>query len=297
MQSQARMAYSVFTLASLLTGFSAPQNKDKDSAFAPGHQLQILSKQDPSLMALVEISWEGDAQLPLCGKWRLVGMSPSEVGLKFGRCLTAFYKSVPDVVILNVNPEQVAVRAGKRGETLSTLKIHANHSIPSVLASAGLSDGPESQVRILTPYGLDLVVLPSEYLQHRSFRWRGGETILVEPVRDERDAGHVDVLGEVRRPGRIRYRPLLTVFDVFRDVQGSTPQAVENKIVLIRATTGEKIETTWNDSTLRLEPGDALWVPAQRESSWEKGVRVGNSFLSLFNALLLVALTQRKSIP
>lgn len=226
MHGQARMTYSIVILTSLLMGLTDPPNKENEVVFAPGHQLQILSNQDSGLRGLVDISWEGDAQLPLCGKWRLTGMSPSEVTLKFKRCLIAFYKKVPDVIILNVNSERVAVRAGKRGEVLSTFKIHTNLSIPSVLASAGLSDGPESQVRILTPYGLDLVVLPSEYLQHRSFRWRGGETILVEPVRDERDAGHVDVLGEVRRPGRIRYRPLLTVFDVFRDVQGDRKSVV-----------------------------------------------------------------------
>jgi protein involved in polysaccharide export with SLBB domain len=287
----------ILLLWAVLLGFSEQGQVEVIATLAPGNQLQIASGQDASLRSVIEINWEGDAQLPLCGKWRLAGMMLSEFETQFKKCLASFYRKIPEVRVQRLNPLLVAVRVGERGGTLTTHRIHASLSLSSFLAKAGFAERPDRQVRILTSYGADFFLRPSEIALEKSLRWKGGETVLLEPLPPESEPASVDVLGEVRRPGPVRYRPALSVFDVFREVQGPTPQAVENQIVLIRATTGERIETHWNDRNTRLEPGDALLVPAVRESHWEKGLRVSNSFLSVFNALLLVVLTQRKRIP
>jgi polysaccharide biosynthesis/export protein len=80
--------------------------------------------------------------------------------------------------------------------------------------------------------------------------------------------GLVYVLGEVKRPGAFRLTPTMSFLDAFSQAGGSTEDASENKIEVIRTVSGVQREIRLKDLlsgpehlNFALQEGDILYVP------------------------------------
>jgi hypothetical protein len=208
-------------------------------------------------------------------------------------CLKKFYKQMPDVAVQEILPRQVLVKVGMRGETGKWARVAGQLSVHSLLSAEGISPEAGHIVRLLSPYGLDIVAPESDAEWSRPFPWRGGETVIVERNKAERGQESIDVLGEVRKPGKFGYSPAKTILDVIRDAQGPTPQALPDTVIVYRTLGGKRFETQWTDTRIRIEPGDVFLVPAQREGNLDKGLRWTVSLLSIVNTLFLIRLSDR----
>ena len=78
----------------------------------------------------------------------------------------------------------------------------------------------------------------------------------------------VYVLGEVKRPGAFRLTPTMSFLDAFSQAGGDTEDASENKIEIIRSTSGVQREFRLSDLlsgpehlNFALEEGDIIYVP------------------------------------
>jgi protein involved in polysaccharide export with SLBB domain len=253
----------------------------------------MISADEPILNALLDVDWDGFVQVPLCGGIRIKDLHIREAEDSLRSCLRRYYKKLPDFQIQEVQPRNVLVKVSQRGETGRVVKVSLQLSVQSLLSREGYLLSAEQTVRLLSPYGLDLVAGAEDIQWTRPFDWLGGETLIVEKSGENKNTETIDVLGEVRKPGRLGYRPSQTVLDVIRDVQGPTPQADSESVVIYRRLNGEKIETRWNDEREKIQPGDVILIPAQRESTFDKSLRWSVSFLSIVNTLFLIRLSGR----
>lgn len=294
------MRTNEFVIMGLLTSnmmstsvFASGDIQSKNDSLAPGNAFRIISPHDTSLNTIVELDWTGEASIPLCGKQKLSGLTLNQTGQLLESCLSPFFKEPPNVNLDLVSPKLYSIRIGTRSEKKNIYRVPHRISVHSVLASNGYSYSEDTILRLLSPHGLDIVLPATSREWTQAFYWRGGETILLEKELPEKTNYTIDVLGEVRKPGKFVYRPSQTVMSVLREAQGPTQLSADGLVHVYRGSTGQKIETTWQDKTLKIEPGDALYVPPQREGVVEKGMRYTNSFLAIINTIFLVLLARR----
>ncbi len=283
-------------LASIMNPSFALASNDKQTineTLAPGNMLRISSPNDSSLNTSVELDWTGEASIPLCGKLKLSGFTLNQARQLLESCLSPFFKETPDVNLEYILPKLYSIRIGTRNEKRNIYRVPYGISVHSVLSSNGYSFSDYAILRLLSPHGLDIVLPATSQEWTRAFQWRGGETILLEKEFPEKTNYTIDVLGEVRKPGKFDYRPSQTVMSVLREAQGPTQLSADGMVHVYRGSTGQKIETTWQDTTLKIEPGDALYIPPQREGIVEKSMRYTNSFLAIINTIFLILLARR----
>lgn len=277
----------------LLTPAGGFAKASRPNALAAGSQIRLSSAEEPILNAILDVDWEGFAQVPLCGGMRVKDVHIKDAEDLLRHCLRRYYKKLPDFQMQEVQPRSVLVKVAQRGETGRVTKVPPQLSVQSLLSREGYLLSAEQTVRLLSPYGLDLVAGATDVQWTRSFAWIGGETLIVEKNSESKPTETIDVLGEVRKPGRLNYRPSQTVLDVIRDVQGPTPQADSESVIIYRRLNGEKIETRWNDEQEKIQPGDVIFIPAQKEGTFDKSLRWSVSFLSIVNTLFLIRLANR----
>ena len=80
--------------------------------------------------------------------------------------------------------------------------------------------------------------------------------------------GLVYVLGEVKRPGAFRLTPTMSFLDAFSQAGGTTDNASENKVEVIRSVSGVQREIRLSDLlagperlNFALQEGDIIYVP------------------------------------
>ncbi|MFZ9520880.1 MAG: SLBB domain-containing protein [Silvanigrellaceae bacterium] len=260
---------------------------------APGSVIRLSSANEQSMNVTIELDWNGDAAVPLCGKMRLAGLLPDDALEELRLCLARFFKKKLELSIQETSPRQLAIRIGKRGEAPKEIRAAERVSIASLMAKEGLPVEEKTIIRLLSPYGMDLVASATSKVWSQPFQWRGGESVVVETASDLKTNESFDVLGEVRKPGKYQYKPSQTVIDVLRDVQGPTPQASFDSVFIYRHMKSEKIETTWDDKSHKIEPGDIILVPSQKEGVFDKSLRWSSSILAIVNTMFLILLARR----
>jgi len=82
---------------------------------------------------------------------------------------------------------------------------------------------------------------------------RKGDVITIPEQKD-----YIIMLGQFVNPGKIIYDPNLTVNDYISLAEGFGWRALEGEVRVIKAKTGEWIDT---DDVVNLKPGDTIWVP------------------------------------
>lgn len=266
----------------------------EEISLAAGNALSISSESESQLNATVELDWSGFASVPLCGSLLLLNMSLAEAHGTLSRCLNKFYRKIPDFRLSQVTPRLFAVKAGRRNEKMNIVKVAQGTSVNSVLASAVSIPESNAVVRLISPFGLDLVHPAGAADWSAPFRWRGGESLIIETPATAKNTLSIDVLGEVKKAGRFDFKASQTILSIIREAQGLTSAADPEAVVVIRSTSGQKIKSDWDDQNIRIEPGDVIFVPAKSEHVFEKSIRWTGSLLAVINTFFLVILTRKR---
>lgn len=275
-----------------LNSWSAHATEFND-VLAPGNAIRLTSYDEQLINGTFELDWSGTIDLPLCGKTFLRGLDLAQAHKSLTFCLGKYFKNSIKFEMSVLTPRQVLIKVGKRNEKLTLMKVPQQSSVNTILAAAGPIPGHESIVRLISPFGLDIVLPADSNEWAKPFAWRGGETVLFENPPTEKPLFFVDVLGEVKKPGKLDYKPGLSILSLIRDAQGLTTSADQDSIYIIRTTNGKRIESAWDDQKTKIEPGDVLFVPAQKETGFERGLRWTGSLLTVINTLFLILLARK----
>ncbi|MEY2987753.1 MAG: Capsule biosynthesis GfcC [Pseudomonadota bacterium] len=269
------------------------QASEFNALLAPGNSIRLTSSDEPQLNVTIELDWMGETIIPLCGKQIMRGMTLKEAHSSISQCLKKYFKNTQNFDLKIVVPPQYSVKVGWRNESTSIVKVPADTSINSILARTGHAPSRETIIRLLSPYGLDIVLPAAASEWTKPFSWRGGESLILEVPVPEKTHYFVDVLGEVKKPGKISYKPAQSILSIIKQAHGLTTTADQDSVVIVRTTTGKKISTRWDDQNTKIEPGDVVYVPAQRESGFEKGLRWTGSILAVINTFFIVMLARK----
>lgn len=280
----------LFFMAALLAWWHQSFAAPKEQSLAAGHAIRVQSSTEPSLNGTFALDWNGRLTVPPCETFNASGLTPTELEDLLGRCLLKFLKPPLNLSLSIVEPRLFAVQIGWRQETPVTVHTAARSTPNSVLAQAGMSPSYDTILRLISPFGLDLVLPASNLTWSKAFDWRGGERMILEKPHNEKSDFTIDVLGEVKKPGRFGYHPSRSVLAVIRDAHGLTTTADPAAVVLIRNANGNKLLTTWDDQHTKVEPGDVVYIPAREEGLFEKGLRWTGSILAVINTVFLIFL-------
>jgi protein involved in polysaccharide export with SLBB domain len=264
-----------------------------NDTLAAGNTLLLSSSAEAQLNTSIELDWSGQAPVPLCGNFSFLGMSVSEAQESLSRCLKKFFKQTPAFELRLQTPRLFAVKAGWRNEKMSVVRTPQGTSVHSVLAALLPAPDESAVIRLISPFGLDIVLPAGATDWSKPFDWRGGETLIIEKASSDKNQLSIDILGEVKRPGKFDYKPSQSILSAIREAHGPTSAADQDAVVIFRTTSGRKIQTTWYDQATRIEPGDVVYVPSQKENALEKGVRWTGSILTLINTLFLILLARK----
>ncbi|NBX16223.1 MAG: hypothetical protein EBR09_02540 [Proteobacteria bacterium] len=272
--------------------YAAPSGDE--ISLAAGNVLSISSDSESQLNSTIELDWSGIASVPLCGSISLLNLSLQDAHATLSRCLNKFYRKIPDFRLSPVTPRLFAVKAGRRNEKMNIVKVAQGTSVNSVLASAVSAPESNAVIRLISPFGLDLVHPAGAADWSVPFRWRGGESLIIETPATSKSALSIDVLGEVKKVGRFEFKASQSILSIIREAQGLTSAADPEAVTVIRSTSGQKIKSDWDDQNIRIEPGDVIFVPAKSEHGFEKSIRWTGSLLAVINTFFLVILTRKR---
>ena len=281
----------------LLLSASCPLWADLGPAvgLGTGNTIRIRSTTEKSLSGTFELDWEGYVEVPPCQKFLARGLSLSELQDTLQMCLSKYIKQPFELRVKLNDPLLFAIRIGWRNEKQVTLKVSSFTSVQSALAKGRLSIEPKTTIRLISPYGLDVVLPASDSMWNDHYPWRGGESLILEKPIETLVNYTVDILGEVRRPGTFKYRPSLSVLAAIREAQGLTSSADPDSVVVIRNSSGGKIGTVWDDSSTKIEPGDVIHVNGRQEGLFDRSLRWTGSILAVVNTIVLLIIAGKSN--
>lgn len=288
-----RIILSLFAIIGLEFFAYAKEKSSQFESLRPGNSIRIMSPDEPLLNGQFELDWTSEVNIPLCGNISFRGLDLPGAELSIKQCLRKFYKRTPHFELNEIEPKQFLIKLGWRNEKLAQLKTTRGTSIQAILLSSEINTGTDSILRLISPFGLDLVLPHDSPEWGKPFQWRGGESLILEKPHHSEEAYTIDVLGEVKKPGKLKFSSNHTILSVIREAQGLTPAADQDTITVIRTTNGSKIKSTWDDQKTKLEPGDVLYVPPQKENSFEKTMRWTGSLLAVINTFFLILLARK----
>ena len=266
---------------------STPNRKIRTRGqISPGYLMALTSPEDSSLDGEYRVDFDGNLTLPYDISIRATGLTTSSLLKKLQKAYEPFFVSTPEFQAKIkekkywVDAQGLVAKPGRylmdRDSTLDDLIVQAGglqHSADKQAARyAELKDGSYSSLIKLSDYYSGLKdVHPS---------WHGGETVFFQSDADEElmvtttRSDHVQVLGQVRRPGEFTHKSEADFFYYLIQAGGPTDRADLQNVVIVRENSGKKMSRKIDLENMKSLPtvsgGDIVMVHAQNPSSTEK---------------------------
>jgi polysaccharide export outer membrane protein len=230
-----------------------------------GDVLTVSVYKNPDLGGELTVGPDGSVSIPLVGRVPAQGRTEAEIASDVRDLLAKNLLVDPQVAVsVKTYRSQAAYVSGSvaRGERVA---LSPGMTLKDVLTQAGVALGP-GQVVLLTRAGqAEPVSLTAEDVEAgRGPVPRDGDFLTVQ------ERGFVVLSGEVKRPGRVAFRPGLTLLEAIASVEGLTDWA-SKKDVRIRRTeesVGEAVDQIVNLKDVetgriadpQLQAGDVVMV-------------------------------------
>lgn len=236
-----------------------------------GDQVNILVWEKPELSGPQAVGPDGALTVPLVGSVRVAGLTRDEASKAIKESLAKLYSGV----VVSLKVEQYL---GNRVTVIGRVKtqgVQRFESVPTILEAiaraGGLAEGTVNLTHCAVMRGrdrmawIDLTTLMDGKDMSLNLRLRPGDLVLVPEDGDQ----PVYVLGEVAKPGPLRYTRNMTVVDAVAQAGGWTKDAMPQKIIVVRPSRNQRAIVSKDDimdpqasSIVALERGDIVYVPS-----------------------------------
>ncbi len=261
-----------FTASQALKDFDADQAEAYRLGEGDVITLQVWDR--PDLSGPQTIGPDGAITLPVAGTLSIAGMTREEAARAVKAALSKFY----DTLSVTVRVDQyVANRIIILGR-VKTPGVQKFDNVPTLLEAISRAGGLQeegTQTKSLSHCAvlrgrdrvawLDLKSLMEAGDLSLNLRLKRNDVVMIPDYWDQ----PVYVLGEVSKPGPVRWTPGMTYLDALALAGSTTRDAATYAIVLIRPSKNVRINIPLRDvleplagSNVAVERGDIIWVPS-----------------------------------
>lgn len=245
--------FAFYILSFALTCYA---QEDKQYIISPNNILVIDVYQEPDLSVTVRVSQDGTIVYPLLGNIRATGLTVRELENKITDLLAADYLVNPQVSIFVKEFAKISVLGQVRSPGSYELKSGLT-VIDAIVLAGGFSDKADAtNVKLLrTKDKLEQTIdinakeIVDKGDKTKDLFLKPGDLIIVGELSEA--SASVNVLGQVRNPGRYNFKKGMTVVEAIALAGGLTNTAAANDTKVIRMQDGEK-------KTIRVPVGSIL---------------------------------------
>ncbi len=263
----------VFTPEEIVQRFEAPEMTSY--TLGNGDEISVDVWNHPELSGHQVIGPDGKITVPIAGVIKVSDLTREDAQRAIAAAIARYYSDLS--VTLRVDRYTsyriyILGRAGVPG----ILQFDTQPTLLDVVTRAaglpGTTGGPDKPGlgRCAILRGRDQII----WVDLRELFSQGSMALNIRLARNDMvylpDSGDglVYVLGEVKRPGAVRLTPTMSFLEAFSQAGGSTEDASENKIEVIRSVSGVQREIRLSDLlagpqhlNFALQEGDILYVP------------------------------------
>lgn len=246
---------------------------DEDYRLGEGDGLQIHVWERADLSGEHVVGPDGRVTIPFTGPIKVAGLTRGEASTAIRDGLAKFYANAVVTVRVQAYVSNHIVVLG-RVQTPGSIAFPSRPTLLEALARAGgvARDATSGVMPALTHCAVirgrdkvawvDLGKLMDSGDPALNLRLRPGDLVFVPEWEDV----PVYVLGQVERPGPIRWSPGLSVLDAVARAGGLGRDAAAGSIAVVRPSSGERFTLAQSDlfrdgSNARLQKGDVVFVP------------------------------------
>ncbi len=282
--------------------------EERPNTLAPGFLIRLGHQEDRDLNGNFHIGFDGKIDLPYNVSFKAEGMTMDEFRQKVMESYKPYFKSGIKLTVELVEKIYYIELRGlitKPGK----YKVHSDASLDEVISLAGgFPIAVDSQPRFLkiTHGDKTQMVNMDEYYKSGSLRaavsWHGGEILFFQKEDASTDPGtlesgnQVQVLGELKRTGKVAFRPGADVYFYLVEAGGPTQNLDFAKVQIYRGAPGKRTMTEFDLEEPKkvpiVEPGDILVFQADRPTRFQKDMGTAANIASILTAiaLLIIAL-------
>lgn len=258
-----------FSTAKALQEFEGPEAEPY--RLGEGDQISVQVWEKPELSGIQYIGPDGAITVPVAGTMRVAGLTREDAASTIGKTLSKFYTGV--TVTLKVE-QYIANRVTVVGRVKSpgVLRFEKNPTLLEAIARAG--GAQDSLLNNLTHCAvirgrdrmawIDLKSLTDGRDATLNLRLKPDDLVLVPEDGDL----PIYVLGQVVKPGPIRYFRGMSFMDAISQAGGPTRDSLPSNILLVRPSQNRRVAVSLDDilgpvntSNVALESGDIIYVP------------------------------------
>lgn len=270
---QVRQKQKTISTEDIIRQFEAPALVDY--TLGKGDEITISVWNHPELSGKHVIGPDGKVTLPVAGVVSLLDLTREASQEAIRTALQKFYADLAVTVQVDKYTSYRIFVLGRVGSP-GALQFESQPTLLDVVTRAaslpigGIGADKTGLGRCAIIRGRDQVV----WVDLRVLLNQGNMALNIRLARNDMiympDAGDqlVYVLGEVKHPGAFRLTPDMSFLDAFTQAGGVTEDAVQDKIEVVRSTTGENRQFGMKDVLTNprgvnfgLEDGDIIYVP------------------------------------
>jgi polysaccharide export outer membrane protein len=235
-----------------------------------GDQVSIQVWEKPELSGTQFIGPDGAVTVPVAGTMRIAGQTREDAAGAIAKALGKFYTGVSVTVKVDQYLANRITVVG-RVKLPGVLRFEKNPTLLEVIARAGgVPDGPVNLTHCAVIRGrdkmawIDLKSLTDGREPSLNLKLRADDLVLVPEDGDL----PIYVLGQVLKPGPLRWVRGMTFMDAIAQAGGPTRDSLPSNILLVRPSQNRRVVVSVDDilsplntSNVALESGDIIYVP------------------------------------
>jgi protein involved in polysaccharide export with SLBB domain len=282
------------------------QNEEQNpNVIQPGFEFELSHPTDKGMRGKFRVDADGKLRLPYGVVLDVTSLTPPELQERVASAYSSYLKHASDVTITLVQKKYwIDVRGlvNKPGHYL----IEPKASIDEILSLAGgiIPNSQAEYVQIQQKDSTRAVRLSDYYDSGNSSLfppWQGGDIIFVQrnneiSFADYGEKNVIQVLGEVKSPGDVPYRPRADFLYYLGKTGGPAADANLGEIELIRWQNGHRKSASYDwaqsHSMAALQPGDMIIVHANQQTHFERTLQSASGIAGVLSAIavLIIAL-------
>lgn len=268
----------------------------QDYEIQTGDRLSVTFWQDPSLNTEARVGQDGDIELPVIGRVRAAGLTPSQLSQRIVDGISRYRINITQALVKVVEYTGNTVYVTGQVGTPGSYSFEVIPSLWNVLQKAGgVQESADLERVAVIRAGKNanevIRVDVTQFLQNgdKLPTLKGGDTIHVPALESGRAGStpsspfvskdEIYIAGEVASPGRYSFATDLSLMDVLVMAGGPTPAAELSAIRVVKrkrhvnpdvkaAIMKVDLETyldTSEPGPLSLHPGDTIYVPRREQ--------------------------------
>jgi polysaccharide export outer membrane protein len=272
-----RDSRSTITPEDVVRRFEAPEMTSY--TLGNGDEISVDVWNHPELSGHHVIGPDGKISLPVSGTLDVAGLTREESQKAIASAFSRFYSDLSVTMRVDRYTSYRVYVLGRAGNP-GMLQFDTQPTLLDVITRAAVLQTPGSSSASSPGLGRCAILRGRDqmvWVDLRALFTQGNMALNIRLQRDDvvylRDSGDrvVYVLGEVKHPGAYQLTPTMSFLDAYSQAGGSTEDASDNKIEIVRSSSGVQREFRLSDLlsgpghlNFALEEGDIIYLPRRK---------------------------------